>query len=96
MLVSIIACLSYCRHLWRPDPHFEEQTSVEPVEVVALGTNVDRFVATRTSNDSAIRLKYSTKVKVEVICEMNFEAYPFDSQTCTFLMHSLKEQKLIR
>ena len=59
---------------------------------LSFGLTDERFSAVKTSSDSNIKLLYSHKVKVAVKCNMDFEDFPFDSQTCKFLMKSLRGQ----
>ena len=60
---------------------------------LSFGLTDERFSAVRASKGSNIMLMYSHKVKVAVKCNMNFEDFPFDSQTCKFLMKSLRGQE---
>ena len=63
---------------------------------LGFSTTNERFYATRMSEGSNIKLVFTTKLKVDVICDMHFGLFPFDSQTCKFFIQSLKGQKRIR
>ena len=83
-------------YIWKPDPHFDEQNSQKEVRALGFNTRDERFFVTKFSEKSNIKLQFSTKVKVDVICDMHFEKFPFDSQSCKFFIKSLKGQKTIR
>merc|ERR1711892_791007 len=83
---------SVLNDLWKPDSYFANQDSHEEVTDLSFGLTDERFAAVRLTQASNIQLIYSHKVKVAVKCNMNFEDFPFDSQTCKFLMKSLRGQ----
>ena len=70
--------------------------SREEVTALVFNTSDERFIVTRLEENGDIKLRYSTQVNAGVNCEMHFELFPFDSQTCTFLIMSLGGQKSIR
>ena len=91
-----------CRHfivfsyIWKPDPHFDEQNSQQGLRSLGFDTSDERFFVTKASKDSNLKLRFTKKIKVDIICDMHFENFPFDSQNCKFFIKSLKGQKTIR
>ena len=53
----------------------------------------EKFTAGNPKGNPNPTLQYSYTVKVAVTCKMHFEMFPFDEQTCAFLMKSLKDEK---
>lgn len=84
------------RYIWKPDPIFTGQNSQEDIKSLAFKTSPERFVSRRPNEISNIKLQYSANVKVDVICDMQFQDFPFDTQRCPFYISSLKEQTNIR
>ena len=86
----------FSSYIWKPDPYFRGQIIKQEVTALAFNTINERFFATRFVDNANLKLVYSTQVKVNVICDMHFENFPFDSQNCAFFLKSLKSQKTIR
>ena len=84
------------RYIWTPDPIFTGQNSQEDIKSLAFKTSHKRFVSRRLNEISNIKLQYSANVKVDVICDVQFQDFPFDTQRCPFYISSLKEQTNIR
>ena len=84
------------RFIWTPDPIFTGQHSQEDIKSLAFKTSPERFVSRRPNEISNIKLQYSANIKVDVICDMQFQDFPFDTQRCPFYISSLKEQTNIR
>ena len=59
-------------------------------------TKNERFFVTKKPGDPDTKLMYATTKKVDVICDMHFQHFPFDSHTCKFFIESLKGQNSIR
>ena len=77
--------LEYMDKLWVPDS-----------EIYALDQyklhNVLRPLASFRVNEEKL-MRYLARVKVVVSCQMNFENYPFDSQTCDYRQGSFYNTK---
>ena len=86
-------CFSY---IWKPDPIFTGQNSQEDIKSLAFKTSPEKFVSRKPDEKSDIKLQYSANIKVDVICDMHFQDFPFDTQRCPFYISSLKQQTSIR
>ena len=85
----------FLRQIWKPDPHFARQYSHHSVESAAFDLIDETFLAWKTEEEQ-IKLKFATRIEVEVICDMDFADFPFDSHDCQFILQSLTNQKKLR
>ena len=79
-----------------PDPYFDGQLHFSEVSSLGDKKTYKRFFVSADKAFNTSTLHYLKRIKVEIVCDMNFEKFPFDVQKCTFLLESLKEQRSIR
>ena len=92
-LWNILSVMNFFRDLWIPDASFFHQVSSSEVKALHLNISKQKFVASKVASGK-IFLEFSERLKVSVKCDMDFTAYPFDTQNCPFLILSLRNQKI--
>ena len=83
------------RDLWVPDAYFEDQSSHSLITALS-GASDEKFIITKSPSTNSVTLKYFFSTKVSINCDMDFDRYPFDTQTCNFRIRSLKKVQNLR
>lgn len=76
------------RKLWVPDAKFQKSTHSEKPKAIPLDIYDERFFAKR--NGKSMVFYYASSVLVRTRCNMKFDDFPFDTQSCKVFLRSLR------